>query len=545
MIPFNHTANPLYKSSHEEKKKKLNFIEHNGYQQMIRYNLSFLKGEKVEWIRAYSLELMSVYLVNLDPIADMLLSLYSSDKRGHSPRSPFSIMRSLLLMFEFKETSITKWAKRVRTSSILSMFCGFNPTRKAPCSSTYYEFLRRLEDGSHNRKCPHRVLPSERRHARSPFLPPKKKPDKSKKKKPASPGVLWRLFDEIGLRSEEPIPNDLEKRTNEILLELGVLPSSRKGLLGNPSELTLAGDGSTLVSGASVNGKAVCACRKKGIYKCDHLRKFSDIDANWGWDNRKKGFVFGYRFYQLVSDYGQHDLPMYISIAPASTHEAVMSMEIIERFGKEIQKDFPQAKIKEVSLDSIHDAYAFYQFLFDRKIKYAIPYSKPPGKCTSLEGVLFNELGVPLCPAGLPMIRHGKDKQGRQVFHCPIKRGSRKGGKYHYVLHRKECPREALCEPKTVIGPILSIAKDIDLRLHPLIPRGSKHYKKLRLMRTCSERSNSMKKENYKLAYDKGRVMPYALIKLTLVSVLEHSRVWAREKLRWAKPSHNLLDLFA
>jgi hypothetical protein len=58
------------------------------------------------------------------------------------------------------ETSITKWAKKLRTDEILSVIAGWD-IGKSPSSGTFYDFLHRLQDGPYRKKCSHIEKPSE------------------------------------------------------------------------------------------------------------------------------------------------------------------------------------------------------------------------------------------------------------------------------------------------------------------------------------------------------------------------------------------------
>jgi hypothetical protein len=516
-----------------QEKAKLDWPFHTLYQARVRARLIPLLNKDKEvaaWLEKNKVAVWSVFNLDLDPIRGKIVSLYSKDKRGHPPCDPFAIIRSLLLMLFLKETSITAWASEVKLTPVLSILSGFKRNEE-PAVGTYYEFFKRLENGPYERKCQHRVLDSDRRHARIPYRMPQEKPQEKPKREPAEEGVLQALVAELKSHEGEPLPNDLEKRLNEILAEVAVKPSADKGLLGDTQNLVAAGDGSVVPSSADSHGKPTCDCRKLGIYRCAHLRKFSDMDAWWGWDNEVKDFVFGYRYYQLVCGVKKHDLPVYLSMASANTHEAVMLLKLLARFEKECYNLMPSVRFRKGAFDAIHDAYAVYLYLTDKKIEYAIPYSKEPSHCVALgnEGLMANAKGTPLCPAGLPMRYHTKDKHGGHVYACPVKRPTRKGGKYIYRCHRHECPREALCEPNSLLGPLIRVPSTLNPRIHPAIPRQSQQYKTLLASRTTCERSNSAKKHTFLMKITRTRVMPYSFIRLTLISIIEHVRAWFAE----------------
>jgi hypothetical protein len=509
--------------------KKLDWPFHSLYQDRVRARLRpLLKKDKevVAWLEKNKAAVWGVFNLDLDSIRGKIISLYSKDKRGNPPCDPFAIIRSLLLMILMKKTTITGWASEVKLTRVLGILSGFK-RKSEPAVGTYYEFFKRLENGAYERKCQHRVLESERRHARIRYRMPHEKPKEKPKRESEDEGVLKKLVAELKAQEGEPLPNDLEKRLNEILAEVAVKPSAGKGLLGDASKLVAAGDGSVIPSSAASHGVPTCDCRKLGIYRCGHLREFSDMDAQWGWDNEVEDHVFGYRYYQLVCGVKKHDLPLYVSISGANTHEAVMLLKLLARFEKECHKLMPSVRLRKGAFDAIHDAYAVYEYLVDKKVQYAIPYAKQPSECVALgKGLMVNTKGTPLCPAGMPMRYHTRDKNDGHVYACPIKRPTHQDGKYTYVCHREKCPREALCEPTSLLGPLVHVPSDLNPRIHPAIPRESQEYKTLLASRTTCERSNSAKKYAYLMGITNTRVMPYAFIRLILISIIEHVRAW-------------------
>ncbi len=497
------------------------------------------------WLSINYEKIINVYSLNFDPIIERLLELYSGKYRN-MPVDPVAITRSLLLMTEFKITSITAWVKELKALPYLEVISGFE-AGKSPSVGTYYHFFNRLENGPYEPKCKHRHLQSDMRKKRVNYSKPKVKPEDKelKKKVPQKEDVLKKLVAELEKKSTSPIPNDIEKILNEMLMEVAVKPSIGKGLIEETKNLTLCGDGSTVQTGASTLGKKTCNCRKNNIYDCDCLRKYSDNDAEWGWDNRIGDFVFGHRFYQFVVSENKHDFPFYISFASANKHEAVMCLEALERIRKQNYKLLPEAKIEKVSLDAIHDAYAFYNYLINKEIKYAIPYAKNPPELLEISGIQVNKNGIPICRGGYKMRRMCKHKRGQVVFNCPIKRPTHKGDKHITKIHFNECSMGELCEPNSKWGPFASVKPKDDPRIFPEITRGSEEYNRLRKLRSSCERSNAAKKEHFLLKYTKTRVQPYIFIRTILTSILEHTRVWVKDALKNLKiTKENVLSLF-
>ena len=142
-----------------------------------------------------------------------------------------------------------------------------------------------------------------------------------------------------------------------------------------------------------------------------------------------------------------------------------------------------------------------------------------------------DENGVPICPGGMLMRRIGFDTKRHRVYYgCPVKRPThRKDDGYIYINHVDECPLGALCQPDTKHGPVVYIKTTDDPRLYLPIPRASPGYKKLMNLRTGCERSNSTKKETYRLADRPCRSATHFLVRFYLVSIIEHAKAWLAE----------------
>jgi hypothetical protein len=130
--------------------------------------------------------------------------------------------------------------------------------------------------------------------------------------------------------------------------------------------------------------------------------------------------------------------------------------------------------------------------------------------------------GTPLCPAGMKMRHHSYSKKKKtHVFACPVKRGTRRNGKFIYVTHLEECPRKQDCAPESSFRPLVYIKSKTDPRLYPPILRESKKFKDLMKQRTSTERCNYLN-DTYHL--DKScRNADYGLVRLNLVNIVEHA----------------------
>jgi len=532
--------------SKESYNKKVILSSHEEYKNFIKFALpkKLRRKRARKWLENNIEKILPVYCIDFAPIWGLLISLYSNDKRGKPPYDPQILLRSLLFMVSFQETSITKWVEELSCNEELLILCGIH-SKRVPGVATHYDFLQRLENGAYQPKCQHHVPEALRRKSSSYLRAPRHKPDKEEEKsRVPDHRVVEDFVQETISHEAEPRLKNLQTLLNTILFDVAVSPSSKAGFLTNLNGMTVLGDGSVIPSACNYNGKTTCECRKLGNFKCDHDRFISDLSAEWGWDNRHKCLIFGYRFFQLVSGDNKHDLPVYLSIAPANKHEVLMAISAIDDMDKMLHESNTDYHLSRASFDALFDMNSFYKYLIHKKIfRYAIPYRIEPAACLELgaDRSKFSADGIPLCPGGLPMRYHFKDGQGRRVYSCPVKRLARCHGKKVYLCHEKECPQGRICQPGSPIGPLIHVSADIDPRIHPYVARCSSEYKELRNLRSSCERSNSMKKYTYNMSHVRTRVMPYAFIRLLLMSILEHYKVFSQKILE--RPFSNPMEL--
>ena len=131
------------------------------------------------------------------------------------------------------------------------------------------------------------------------------------------------------------------------------------------------------------------------------------------------------------------------------------------------------------------------------------------------------------------MKHHGYiPKKKSRVYCCPVKKPTRRNGKYVYIPHTDECPLKVLCEPDTLLSPTIHISVKSNLRIFPVIPRDSKRYKELYKERTATERSNSAKKFAYPLERARCKSRAHRIIRLYLISIIEHKKLYIKKKLK-------------
>ena len=115
---------------------------------------------------------------------------------------------------------------------------------------------------------------------------------------------------EILPQAEQPRADDFHKILEDLLILIGVVPSIEQGLITGLEHLIVSGDGSILESGASAHGKPTCSCRSEGIYDCQHDRIYSSPTATWCYDAYRDCFLFGDRYYHLITHQNGHDFPL-------------------------------------------------------------------------------------------------------------------------------------------------------------------------------------------------------------------------------------------
>lgn len=469
-----------------------------------------------EKISPFAKEILILESLELNKLEADLKLFYSMDSRGRKPRDPIKMLQSLLMMNLSGESSISKWVKLTRTNPVIALICGFT-SDNTPGVGTYYDFFDRIENGCFKAECEHYVRASKLekgKHLRN------IKAEKSEiiKEELKTSKLVLELINNANL----PNPDDLQNRLQSYFNEIAINKSIEQGLI-DKNNLDISGDGSSVVSGAAENGKPSCNCRNNKIYRCDCPKYYSDRTASWGYDSYREVYFFGHRFYQLTTSVNGHDLPLAITIEPANNTDYTMSVKTIDRF----LKSNTEININACSLDAGHDSIANHEYLVKKNILPVIPL-KTGIKFESPDKKL-SERGTPLCPANIEMKYHHRDKKRkRQCYYCPAKKEISVNGKHMFISEVDKCPQGVLCKPDGM-GPVTYIYENENLRLFPEIRRQSDEYKKLMALRTGCERSNAMKKNVYKLEQTGFKRPSRFLIKLYLISMIEHATAWLIE----------------
>lgn len=465
--------------------------------------------------------------LDLDSLEPALKTLYAASPRGRKPFDPVTMLRALLLMLALGQDQITAFAAELRQKPRLAMIAGFDP-RHTPAVGTFYLFLDRIEDGPGASFCAHRIRPSALR--KQPLLRnlAQEKADKEQQRArilAQSDSITIALKDQLLQVKDQPRPQDFLARLEDLLMKAAVIPSANRGMLGDLQQLLLCGDGSALVSGSNPYGKPSCQCRKDGVFRCQHPRLYQDHTADWGWDSYRETFYFGHTFYQHIVNHGGHDLPVHIHFGQASESDFTLSLKSLDRFTKACTENGLDISLSAAVYDAGHDGRGNYEYLLAKGIDPVIALNPRHG----LPLASGNADGIPLCPANLPMRRHSTGPNHQLFFNCPVKRPTHLEGKTVWKSHPAECPHQVLCQPETKMGPVVFVRQDSDPRLYPAIARDSAKFKELMKLRSGCERSNSFKKVAHKLDRRPCRSATHYLIRLYLISILEHAKAWLAE----------------
>lgn len=328
---------------------------------------------------------------DLSSITTTLQDLYSD--QGAIPRDPASILRSYLIyLMTHPEKGLTKWVDIMKRTPIYAILSGFEP-HDLPGVGIFYDFFRRLWPIVDNN------LKSKKQKKR------KRKPKKGKKEEKtptATPGRVKRLVEWIS----DPLFQFFQTHIASVSAELG--------LLGNLTALSLAGDGTPIVTTAFTRSKSTCDCHAQGLADCKHSRIYSQPDCDSGWDSSREKYFNGYHLYMISAADSKHDLPLYPRLQPASRHDAVSLVISMTEFNQR----FNLGIVDKMLLDAAHDAEAIYTLIDHQSIEPFIDLSNRGKKnMATRSDVQISPTGVPICPNSKLMKPNGFDRRSEDVCH--------------------------------------------------------------------------------------------------------------------------------
>jgi len=513
---------------------------HQTYRDFIQEYIKKCQNDPylLEKLNQHARTLQILWNLDLEPARPILQQGYAINPRGGKPRDPVIILRALLLSLLVGQTKINKWVKELKSCPFLRVLCGLGHDGRegVPGVGTFYDYMHRLNDGPIRKSCSHVERPSlaERRRAGSAQTRKKTKAEdnaaiktkagrKSLKAKRPAKRVTAELVSILNEQQLQPNANDLLDRLSHILLEVGIKISAQKGLLGELESLSVSGDGSPLVSGANRHGIKSCDCPKHK--RCDCMRKYSDPDANIGWDSHRERFFHGHHIYEIVACSQKHDLPMALRLDPGSESDYVALLKTIEHLRKTC-RDTNIAKLGAVMLDAGHDGEEIYLFILQHDMLPIIPLKQPaPAYHPTRKNISLSKRGVPTCPAGAEMVAWAQKGEKSVVYVCPVK-----GRGINVCPNAPKGVSQYRCRPVDKLAPTVTINIYDNPRLCPPLPRNHRRYKELYKLRSGSERSFSVKKLRFQLEQARHRRKSFWLIRLHLIAVLQHAMAWVSEE---------------
>lgn len=449
---------------------------HAQYRSYIMASVKSFDERQIKRLELFEGSLQKLALLNLDLLGEMLKQYYSVTGRP-AVLQP-EIFRSVVLMLDQGETSITNWVHTLKSDNLLCILIGFKPEH-LPSLGAYYDFISRLwlyRESINDRK---KLFTYN--HKRTSTA---KKPGKNNKLPNKHAGIVKKIV--AFFRKGRSFRSRPERLMQEIFALLAVNPSAEAGLI-NSSQLTVSGDGTCIHCHSSSRGIKVCDCNTKGIYDCKCDRRFSDPEATHGWDSYLGHWFYGFTMYAM-SCYNKAlkiDLPLYWRFVGANRHDSVTGLVALA----ELRELSPNLKIRNLCFDSANDNYPTYHLCNDWNIRPFIDLNDKAGckpKYPSLISVTKN--GVPVCQAGHEMVFNGYcPGRSRLKWRCPLACGK-----------ISICSYKELCSP-SAYGRVIYTKPAWDSRLFTPVPRGTSDFKDIYKQRTSSERVNNRFLHDYHL----------------------------------------------
>ena len=419
---------------------------------------------------------------------------------GPKPRTPSCMQRSYLLSIDFKVDSLTNWVAQLKINPLYAILSGFEPG-DTPGVGTFYDFLNRLWDSDSPNLSPHEH-PAKKKKVKK----PKQKGSKAESIEKTTVDQLFKQLESSSFSIDDQPYASLFKIYHQEFLSRSI----HKGLV-NPSSLSIAGDGTPVVTSARERKHRVCDCASKGITDCNCNQYFSQPDCDIGWDSSRDFFYHGYDLYMIVASDSESDLPLFPLLNPASKHDSHAFPEAYFR----MKSFLPDFQVKKWLLDSAHDAMPYYLYCRKNDITPFIDLNEKRGiKVKYKDDFTIGKDGVPVCKAGLKMNHDGSESlKARLKFRCPL--ASRKHG----------CSCEHPCSDSKY-GRTVHLAMKDNPRLINFPPRDSEKWKREYNARTSAERSNKREKVDLKLESGRHRSTKMWYCRLYHIMMLQHLDAW-------------------
>ena len=468
---------------------------HSDYRSSLKYRL---RCYRISW-KSNPAHVRDIFHrikdLDLSPVDRIIQDKYSN--MGAPPRQPSCMLRSLLLLLLTKTASIPLWVQTLHTSPFYAILSGFDPN-DLPGVGTFYDFMDRLWNLDTPNFSP-KLKPPYRKRIKK----PKEKGAKAEPVEKESIADLMKRLAATTFSADKEAFGTLLR-----IFQTCFLDESVRNKVILPGALTIAGDGTPVITAARFRTHHTCDCWKSGNFDCDCNRLYPQPDCDIGWDSSREQWYFGYDLYLLTD--ADSGLPLFPLLHSASKHDSHSFCEAFFRF----RSFLPDMKTSSLLLDSAHDSMAMYQFCKQEKIKPFIDLNLGNTKKTEdYHGVTIGPDGIPVCAAGLKMKSNGNDLVRQYAkFRCPL-------------MVNGTCTCNNPCSDSQY-GRTCSIPMDTNIRLYTSPPRSSEEWHTMYNKRTSAERCNKQIKLDFLLEQSKHHSTKLWYIRLYLILMLLHLTHW-------------------
>lgn len=274
---------------------------HAAYQNFVVTNLRKYYPNPNAFSRATWDIIKRFWNLDLSYTDELLRSKYSVF--GPKPRTPSCMQHSYLLSIHFKIHSLTDWAAQLKINPLYAILSGFE-FGDTPGIGIFYDFFNRLWNSEVPNLSPH-LRPAKKKKIKKPV----RKGDKAESVEKVSVDQLLEQLESTSFELDEQPYASLFKIYHREFLSRSIT----KGLI-DPSDLSIAGDGTSVVTSARERSHPLCNCSENGISDCSCDPFFSQPDCDIGWVSSRDRFYFGYDLYMLVAANSESDLPFFSSV---------------------------------------------------------------------------------------------------------------------------------------------------------------------------------------------------------------------------------------
>lgn len=472
------------------------FVSHQSYQDAFITRILDEYPDPFQIPKSIWTLMNQFYHLDLSQTFSIVIECYSA--KGPLPRNPITLLRSYLLMIKTGETSVTRWVSTLRINPMYAIISGF-PPGDLPGIGTFYDFFDRcwLSDSNNfhsHERVPRRKVPKG-----------KKSGEKTPIDTTSVSETLFAFFERHPVKSSNPFGLIFTLYQQQFLNR-----SHQEGLI-DLNHLSLAGDGTPIVTASRLRRTLLCDCNSKDRKRCNCKRHFSQPDTDIGWDSYRERYFSGYHLYMFVASDSDNDLPIFPLLQPASRHDLP---SFIQSFFT-MKAWLPEASIQRILLDSAHDAMPVYNFCDSQDISAFIDLNpRGLGKFRYKDSFTIGFDGIPVCQEGHKMKPDGHEPTKYRVkYRCP--KFSRTKGCY--------CGNP--CSDAAYGRKVNVLTKD-NPRIFCIPSRDSKEWHDVYKQRTSVERSNKREKNDYKLEAGKHRSSKMWYCRLYAILMLQHLDAW-------------------